>query len=57
MTYLEGLAYKLAVIHVQKFKMNDVKGTQIHNQRESSNSKNTDIDRERTELNDDLRNP
>jgi hypothetical protein len=46
-----------AVIHVQKFKMNDVKGIQIHNQRESPNSKNKDIDREKTELNYDLRNP
>ena len=46
-----------AVIHVQKFKMNDVKGIQIHNQRESPNSKNLDIDRERTAQNYDLRNP
>ena len=46
-----------AVIHVQKFKMNDVKGIQIHNQRESSHSKNLDIDQERTVQNYDLRNP
>ena len=46
-----------AVIHVQKFKMNDVKGIQIHNQRESPNLKNLDIDRERTALNYDLRSP
>mgnify|MGYP004447191875 CR=1 FL=1 len=30
--------------HVEKFKSNDVRGLQIHNQRESSNSKNNDID-------------
>ena len=46
-----------AVIHVQKFKMNDVKGIQIHNQRESPNSKNTDIQRDKSALNYDLRNP
>ena len=46
-----------AVIHVQKFKMNDVKGIQIHNQRESPNSKNTDIEKEKSSLNYDLRNP
>lgn len=45
------------VIHVQKFKMNDVKGIQIHNQRESPNLKNKDIDQEKTFFNFDLRNP
>ncbi|MBU3182627.1 MobV family relaxase [Clostridium psychrophilum] len=44
------------VCHVQKFKANDVKGTQIHNQRESKNSKNKDINRDRTILNYDLHN-
>lgn len=42
--------------HVEKFKSNDVKGLQIHNQRESSNSKNNDIDQYRTILNYDLHN-
>jgi len=46
-----------AVIHVQKFKANDVKGIQIHNQRESPNSKNMDIDKEKSVLNYDLHNP
>jgi len=44
------------VCHVQKFKANDIKGTQIHNQRESKNSKNKDINRDRTTLNYDLHN-
>lgn len=44
------------VCHVQKFKASDVKGMQIHDQRESENSKNTDIDRSRTNLNYDLHN-
>jgi len=44
------------VCHVQKFKASDVKGTQIHNQRESQNSKNKDIDKDRTRLNYDLHN-
>jgi len=44
------------VCHVQKFKTNDIKGTQIHNQRESKNSKNKDINRDRTNLNYDLHN-
>ena len=42
--------------HVEKFKSNDVRGIQIHNQRESENSKNKDIDTTRTELNFDLHN-
>lgn len=42
--------------HVEKFKSNDVKGLQRHNQRESSNSKNNDIDPHRTILNYDLHN-
>lgn len=40
--------------HVQKFKMNDVRGCQIHNQRESEHSKNQDIDRSQTSQNYDL---
>lgn len=44
------------VCHVEKFKSNDVRGLQIHNQRESSNSKNNDIDKNRTSLNYDLHN-
>lgn len=44
------------VCHVQKFKASDVKGMQKHNQRESENSKNKDIDRSKTELNYDLHN-
>ena len=44
------------VCHVQKFKSSDIKGMQIHNQRESENSKNKDIDRSKTELNYDLHN-
>jgi len=44
------------ICHVQKFKANDVKGTQIHNQRESINSKNKDINEDRTILNYDLQN-
>jgi len=42
--------------HVQKFKASDVRGIQIHNQRESENSKNTDIDHTKTNLNYDLHN-
>lgn len=44
------------VCHVKKFKSNDVKGMQIHNQRESENSINKDIDSSRTNLNYDLHN-
>lgn len=44
------------VCHVQKFKSNDIKGIQIHNQRESENSKNKDIDISKTQLNYDLHN-
>ena len=42
------------VCHVQKFKSPDVRGMQIHNQRESKNSKNKEIDIERSHLNIDL---
>lgn len=44
------------VCHVKKFKSNDVRGMQIHNQRESENSINKDIDSNRTNLNYDLHN-
>ena len=44
------------VCHVQKFKANDVRGMQIHNQRESPNSKNKDIDHNKIQLNYDLKN-
>jgi len=44
------------ICHVQKFKANDVKGTQIHNQRESVNSKNKDVNKDHTILNYDLQN-
>jgi hypothetical protein len=45
------------VCHVQKFKSSDVRGIQIHNQRESKNNKNKDIDPQKTKLNYDLHNP
>ena len=44
------------VCHIQKFKSSDVKGMQIHNQRESENSKNVDIDLEKTKFIFDLHN-
>jgi len=44
------------VCHVQKFKASDVKGMQIHNQRESLNTKNKDIDHSKADLNYDLHN-
>ena len=44
------------VCHVMKFKMSDIKGIQIHNQRESEKTleNNPDIDRERINQNYDL---
>jgi len=51
-----GYAMSYLVCHVQKFKSNDIKGIQIHNQRESENSKNKDIDISKTQLNYDLHN-
>ncbi len=44
------------VCHIQKFKNSDVKGLQIHNQRESDKSKNIDIDKSKSHLNIDLHN-
>jgi len=44
------------VCHNEKFKASDVKGIQIHNQRESKNSKNYDIVPEKSHLNYDLHN-
>ena len=45
---------KFMVCHMQKFKMTDVKGLQIHNQREKESHSNSDIIHERTEQNYDL---
>ena len=45
-----------AVIHMKKLKAPDVKGIQIHNQREKESHSNFDIDKERTHLNYDLLN-
>lgn len=44
------------VCHVQKFKASDIKGMQIHSQRERENSKNKDIERDKSYLNIDLHN-
>ncbi|MED1184238.1 MobV family relaxase [Bacillus paranthracis] len=45
---------KFMICHMQKFKMTDVKGLQIHNQREKESHSNSDIIQERTEQNYDL---
>lgn len=45
-----------AVIHMKKFKSADIKGMQIHNQREKESKTNMDIDKERSSLNYDLLN-
>lgn len=45
-----------AICRMQKFKMRDVKGIQIHNQREKESHTNHDIELERTYLNYDLHN-
>lgn len=45
-----------AVLHMQKFKTNDVTGMQIHNQRERESKTNFDIDKSKTHLNYDLHN-
>lgn len=45
-----------AICRMQKFKMRDVKGIQIHNQREKESHTNHDIESERTYLNYDLHN-
>ncbi|MEC3440692.1 MobV family relaxase [Bacillus thuringiensis] len=45
---------KFMVCHMQKFKMTDVKGLQIHNQREKESHSNSDIIQARTEQNYDL---
>ncbi|MBJ7968236.1 plasmid recombination protein, partial [Bacillus cereus] len=39
---------------MQKFKMRDVKGIQIHNQREKESHTNPDIEKEQSHLNYDL---
>jgi len=51
----ERMSY--AVIRVKKFKASDVRGIQIHNQRESTDMRNMSFDRTRTWQNYDLRNP
>lgn len=50
------MANHFAVIHVQKFKMNDVRGIQFHNQRERQSKTNKDIDYTKSHLNYDLKN-
>lgn len=45
-----------AICRMQKFKMRDVKGIQIHNQREKESHTNHDIELDRTQLNYDLHN-
>ncbi|OTY98118.1 plasmid recombination enzyme [Bacillus thuringiensis serovar aizawai] len=45
-----------AICRMQKFKMRDVKGIQIHNQREKESHTNHDIEPDRTRLNYDLHN-
>ncbi|MEC2964670.1 MobV family relaxase, partial [Bacillus cereus] len=45
---------KFVICHMQKFKMRDVKGLQIHNQREKESHSNSDIIQARTEQNYDL---
>jgi hypothetical protein len=46
-----------AVVHMQKFKINGIKGIQFHNQRERESKTNPDIDKSKTHLNYDLHNP
>lgn len=45
-----------AVVHMQKFKASDVKGIQVHNQRERESKSNPDIDKARSQMNYDLHN-
>ncbi|KXY68787.1 mobilization protein [Bacillus cereus] len=45
-----------AICRMQKFKMRDVKGIQIHNQREKESHTNLDIEKEQSHLNYDLHN-
>jgi len=45
-----------AICRMQKFKMRDVKGIQIHNQREKESHTNPDIEKEQSHLNYDLHN-
>ena len=44
------------VLHMRKFKANDVTGMQIHNQRERESKTNFDIDKSKIDLNYDLHN-
>ncbi|MEH6942133.1 MobV family relaxase, partial [Bacillus sp. JJ722] len=43
-----------AILHMQKLKQPDIKGIQIHNQREKESQTNPDIDAERSHFNYDL---
>ena len=52
----EVFKVSFAVLHMQKFKANDVAGMQIHNQRERESKTNFDIDKSKTHLNYDLHN-
>lgn len=45
-----------AVVHMQKFKKNGVKGIQFHNQRERESKTNPDIDKTKSSLNYDIHN-
>ena len=45
-----------AVIHMKKFKAQEVRGMQLHNQREKESNSNIDIDQARSPLNYDLLN-
>ncbi|WP_347269382.1 MobV family relaxase [Bacillus sp. TL12] len=45
-----------AICRMQKFKIRDVKGIQIHNQREKESHTNPDIEKEQSHLNYDLHN-
>lgn len=46
-----------AVVHMQKIKTAGVKGIQFHNQREKISKSNLDIDKSKSHLNYDLKNP
>ncbi|MGX1988551.1 plasmid recombination protein, partial [Bacillus subtilis] len=43
-----------AVVRMQKMKAHDLKGIQVHNQRERESRTNSDIDKERSHENYDL---
>lgn len=52
--YLGVLVMSSLVCHVEKFKQNDIKGIEIHNERKSNNLQNKEIDLSRKEQNYDL---